>query len=377
MKNTFSHQKTSQCKSNKAEEQPSAGPDGIAIAPHQNDTGLPDALKAGVESLSGLAMDDVRVHYNSSKPTALQALAYAQGTDIHLGPGQERHLPHEAWHVVQQQQGRVKATMQMKNLPVNDNAGLEDEADTMAGRMVQIKGEQRVNPAGRWPLSGSQPIAQLASKRKRLIPLKTVADDEFYDNNGALSATNVAGEDTGTDAERVMGPRTGLYLGSSPSTAIMQGTINWLDTNLATANNWIRGHLLNDWLGGSGKSNDNLAPMSHTTNQQWNRNFEQQMKAITERIYSFYNNNSGTDYFLLTGYVATASGNYAPAALQGVTIPDQFDGHYYYAAYDRTNGNVDYTPLTVNTAWNELDQTTKNTINALENSITTTTMQTH
>ena len=45
-------------------------------------------------------MDDVNVHYNSNKPAQLQAHAYAQGTDIHLGPGQEKHLPHEAWHVV-------------------------------------------------------------------------------------------------------------------------------------------------------------------------------------------------------------------------------------------------------------------------------------
>ncbi|MEM7041075.1 MAG: DUF4157 domain-containing protein [Bacteroidota bacterium] len=37
-----------------------------------------------------------------------QAHAYDQGTDIHIGPGQEKHLPHEAWHVVQQKQGRVR-----------------------------------------------------------------------------------------------------------------------------------------------------------------------------------------------------------------------------------------------------------------------------
>jgi hypothetical protein len=68
-------------------------------------SGLPVALKAGVEQLSGLAMDDVRVHRNSPEPARLGAFAYAQGSDIHLGPGQERHLPHEAWHVVQQKQG--------------------------------------------------------------------------------------------------------------------------------------------------------------------------------------------------------------------------------------------------------------------------------
>ena len=57
-----------------------------------NNTGLPDNLKAGVESLSGLSLDNVKVHYNSSEPAQLNAHAYAQGTDIHLGPGQEQHF---------------------------------------------------------------------------------------------------------------------------------------------------------------------------------------------------------------------------------------------------------------------------------------------
>jgi len=69
--------------------------------------GLPENLQTGIENLSGIAMHDVNVHYNSSKPAQLEAHAYAQGSDIHLAPGQEKHLPHEAWHVVQQRQGRV------------------------------------------------------------------------------------------------------------------------------------------------------------------------------------------------------------------------------------------------------------------------------
>lgn len=64
--------------------------------------GLPDALKSGMESLSGMSMDEVRVHYNSAGPSTLSAHAFAQGHDIHAAPGEERHLPHEAWHVVQQ-----------------------------------------------------------------------------------------------------------------------------------------------------------------------------------------------------------------------------------------------------------------------------------
>ncbi|EGK05300.1 MAG: DUF4157 domain-containing protein [Dysgonomonas mossii] len=96
-----------------------------------NNTGLPDNLKTGIENLSGYSMDDVQVHYNSSKPAQLQALAYAQGTDIHVAPGQEQHLPHEAWHVVQQKQGRVQPTVQLHGVNVNDNEGLEKEADVM------------------------------------------------------------------------------------------------------------------------------------------------------------------------------------------------------------------------------------------------------
>jgi hypothetical protein len=99
-----------------------------------NRTGLPDNLKTGVENLSGYSMDDVRVHYNSPKPAQLQALAYTQGTDIHVAPGQEKHLPHEAWHVVQQMQGRVQPTVQLQGVNVNDDEGLEKEADVMGGK---------------------------------------------------------------------------------------------------------------------------------------------------------------------------------------------------------------------------------------------------
>ena len=105
-----------------------------------NNFGLPDSLKSGVENLSGLSMDDVKVHYNSDKPAQLNAHAYAQGTDIHLASGQEKHLPHEAWHVVQQKQGRVQPTMMMKaKVPINDDQGLEKEADIMGARALQMK----------------------------------------------------------------------------------------------------------------------------------------------------------------------------------------------------------------------------------------------
>jgi len=113
------------------------------IQKKENNTGLPDNLKTGIENLSGYSMDDVKVHRNSDKPGKLQAHAYAQGTDIHLGPGQEKHLPHEVWHVVQQKQGRVKPTMQMKgSINVNNDVGLEKEADAMGNKALQMKNNE-------------------------------------------------------------------------------------------------------------------------------------------------------------------------------------------------------------------------------------------
>lgn len=108
-----------------------------------SDHGLPANLKSGIENLSGYSMDDVKVHYNSNKPAQLNAHAYAQGTDIHIASGQEKHLSHEAWHVVQQKQGRVKPTMQMKGgINVNDDVGLEREADVMGNKALQMKAEE-------------------------------------------------------------------------------------------------------------------------------------------------------------------------------------------------------------------------------------------
>lgn len=110
------------------------------IQKKENNTGLPDDLKSGIESLSGYSMDDVSVHYHSDKPAQLQAHAYAQGANIHIASGQEKHLPHEVWHVVQQKQGRVKPTLQMNGrININDDSGLEKEADIMGAQAIQRK----------------------------------------------------------------------------------------------------------------------------------------------------------------------------------------------------------------------------------------------
>lgn len=128
----------------------------MPVQKKENNTGLPDNLKSGVENLSGYSLDDVKVHYNSDQPAQLQAHAYAQGTDIHVAPGQEKHLPHEAWHVVQQKQGRVNPTLQLKGVAINDNDSLEKEADLMGAKAMQLKVDE--SPKELQQVSSNTPV---------------------------------------------------------------------------------------------------------------------------------------------------------------------------------------------------------------------------
>ncbi|SHK70722.1 protein of unknown function [Fibrobacter sp. UWH6] len=126
--------------------------------PRPNNTGLPDDLKNGIESLSGYSLDNVRVHYNSPKSATVQALAYTQGTDIHVAPGQEHALPHEAWHVTQQMAGRVTPTTNIGGMPVNDNAALEHEADVMGEKAVT---QRKVDGGGLRQSNSAENTSQL------------------------------------------------------------------------------------------------------------------------------------------------------------------------------------------------------------------------
>ncbi len=167
--------------------------------------GLPGGLRAGIESLSGLDMSGVRVHRNSAQPAQLNALAYAQGNDIHLAPGQEQHLPHEAWHVVQQAQGRVPATRQLKaGVDINDDAALEAEADAMGHKALQAQHEIPVQMAG----AARLPVAGAAVQRRVGLELEVaVPMDEL----------------TGPQATALQNHVTGIHPGLPTPLQIQQG----------------------------------------------------------------------------------------------------------------------------------------------------------
>ncbi|WP_437983212.1 eCIS core domain-containing protein [Sorangium sp. So ce117] len=301
---------------------------GVEGAPAPNRTGLPDSLKAGIEGLSGLPMDDVRVHYNSPAPAQLQALAYTQGSEIHVAPGQERHLPHEAWHVAQQKQGRVRATTQLKGLGINDEPALEAEADAMGARAARREAVwPRASVAWGHAGSASEEMGRAEGSRLNLLSTDDSADTPGQSSVSAYAqGTDVSGapaqkQELPQDARHIGGRRTSpasFAAGSivSPIQRKPQGPfvnatptndgIHW-DTETSTTHNketvpseviavmrnppdgkspsvdppgwawlkkkfgklkgeWVRFHIINAKLGGPGNNPLNLVPTTHVLN---------------------------------------------------------------------------------------------------------------
>ena len=92
----------------------------------ENKKRLSDELVAGTHALSGHSVRDVEVNLNASKPAAVNAEDTTQSNRIEVASGQEKHIPHEAWPVVQQRE-------------INDDPALEKEADVMGAKAGQFK----------------------------------------------------------------------------------------------------------------------------------------------------------------------------------------------------------------------------------------------
>lgn len=248
----------------------------------KNNTGLPDNLKSGIENLSGYSMDDVKVHYNSSQPAQLNAHAYAQGTNIHIAPGQEKHLAHEAWHVVQQKQGRVKPTMQMKGkVNINDDKGLENEADVMGKKADGYKGVfQR-------KLNTSAFFNGIVQRETKIKYFPTVFD---YVNTKGVAEKEVVGMKMHADLD----PDYPIK-GSEPGDGVQYGIMSSLKND--GIKRMIRGHLMNGQMGGLGIA-ANLFPItahanskhkSYMENYVKGQLFEESKKTQSQKRHVYYN----------------------------------------------------------------------------------------
>ncbi|OJJ14918.1 hypothetical protein BKI52_40910 [marine bacterium AO1-C] len=147
--------------------------------------GLPAQMRTNMESMGGVDLSDVKVHRNSSKPAEIDTKAnsevfqakqapvqqkteaFAQGSDIHLAPGMDKHLAHEAWHVVQQKQGRVQPTTSSGGVAINDSPQLEKEADDMGAKAMQMKATPESPAQMKSTAPQSNPVQQKVTQFKR------------------------------------------------------------------------------------------------------------------------------------------------------------------------------------------------------------------
>jgi hypothetical protein len=110
----------------------------------ETDSGIPGSVQTKMEKTLNTDLSGVTVHPNSSKATGVGALAYTQGTDIHVAPGHyspntssgKKLLGHELAHVAQQMAGRVRPTGTVGGLPLNDSPALEKEADALGSKAI-------------------------------------------------------------------------------------------------------------------------------------------------------------------------------------------------------------------------------------------------
>ena len=323
-----------------------------------NQTGLPGNLKAGIENLSGFSMDDVRVHYNSLKPAQLQARAYTQGTDIYVGPGQSRHLPHEAWHTVQQKQGRVKPTIQAKGVSINDEAVLEKEADVMGALAVQKnviteKQEEKEKDTGaglvqqkklsenvieKRPQHQASVIQRAQATISKVGLLMNLADFATSSKSRAvlpLKTSVTFGIDKLTTTKEVVGTKMEAKVlgpdhpqGGTPDPSASKGHIQGMKTKYPKEK-YIRGHLLNDNLGGPGLA-ANLFPITAQANSLHYQKVEKDIKQeVNDNHYYMYysvevknrdDKNGKADFYCEFGYIDTKNNKFTRTPPAGQVI---------------------------------------------------------
>jgi len=133
------------------------GSPNVAGRPDTPGNQMPQAVRSKMEAAFNADFSNVKIH-EGDKAASMGALAYAQGEDIHFAPGMynpnstsgQELLGHELAHVIQQREGRVKATKQAKGLSVNDDTALETEADELAflaAHSLEAEEEEEVEPS--------------------------------------------------------------------------------------------------------------------------------------------------------------------------------------------------------------------------------------
>lgn len=167
---------------------------------------LSDSLREKFERKSGVPLDDVRVHYNSDKPEQLGAEAYAQGNEIHIGPGNEQDLEHEVGHVVQQKQGLVHKSKHTDYISIVNDDALEAQATEKIihrGPVKSILDPSVIQCCGRKRLRSSSRYSDTEHSEEECL-----TDDEREDDTDASVKNCGYKYGAGQSLKFIFGPTT-------------------------------------------------------------------------------------------------------------------------------------------------------------------------
>jgi hypothetical protein len=163
-------------------------------------TALPAVVQAKMGNAFNFDFSGVHVH-EGGQAQAMGALAYTQGSQVHFAPGQyqpgeargQELLGHELAHVVQQSEGRVAATTQLKGVGLNDDSALEREADDWGARAARGESVGRGGAAGAAVGGGDAPV-------QRFKDLTTAGEEDSKKQKHWANATALRVADDGTAA---------------------------------------------------------------------------------------------------------------------------------------------------------------------------------
>jgi hypothetical protein len=197
---------------------------------------LPAPVQRKMEDAFDFDFSSVRVH-QGGEAQAMGAHAFTQGTDVHFAPGQydpasargQELIGHELAHVVQQSEGRVQATTQMKGVGLNDDSSLEREADDWGARAARGESVDRGGSAASASSASGAPVQRFkdfaasgeedSSKQTHWAnstPLR-VADD----GTAAVAQDSIAGsQELYVLPNRLSGANAALKAANAPLTLV-------------------------------------------------------------------------------------------------------------------------------------------------------------
>lgn len=316
---------------------------------------MPEAVQQKMESAFSADFSDVRIHAGSARAVALGALAYTQGSDIHVAPGRwapetmpgQELLGHELAHVQQQREGRVRATAQMKGVALNDDPALEREADVMGARAA--RGDVRSSPMmerNPWSPGVSYPrqehLSGVADRRSAAVTSPLQAKAEIVNLLNPPDPNNPGGQlsqdqkyydiafgpltnGCGTWVRANLNPEEfGAIQGSSPKVVpdwwpgiqqLSPLTRDWARNYL------VQGHLLNEKLGGPGTDMRNLTPLTKSANSNHSSKIESNLKKLASQAAATQYNIYMIQYHVYADYTTSptlanlgAPNDFAPLA---------------------------------------------------------------